>query len=183
MIETATQPLRLSLGGAGEGYLDSRIPGFTVVDLRDSPGTDIVCDVQDLSRFETGSVDALYASNVLEHFPIERTVPVLQEWRRVLKPGSKLYVSVPDFDAAVKLYQQVGLTLWLKYHLWGDQKHSLNYHYVCFTFASLAKDLLDAGFSDIKRVKFFGIGENDGSHNVDSITHELISVNVTAIKC
>ncbi len=127
-------------------------------------------------------MEAIYASNILEHWPIAKTVDVLKEWNRVLKKGGKLYISVPDFDAAVKLYQKVGLVKWVKYHLWGDQKHALNYHYICFTFASLAKDLSDAGFMDIQKVKFFNIGEKDGSTNVNNVTYELVSLNVVASK-
>lgn len=172
--------IRLNLGGCGEGFLDSRIPGFLTMDLRD--GADVVGDCSDLSRFADGSVSALYASNILEHWKIDDTVKILKEWRRVLKPNGKLYVSVPDFDAAVSLYQKIGLTKWIKYHLWGDQKHPLNYHYVCFTFASLAKDLYDAGFSDVKRVQFFNIGELDCSRSVNTLTKDPISLNVEACK-
>lgn len=176
----AMEELRLNLGGMGEGFLDGQIPGFLTMDLR--PGADIQGDCSDLSRFDNESVDEIYASQILEHFPIADTVKVLQEWHRVLKPGSKLYVSVPDFDAAVKLYLQIGLVDWLKYHLWGDQKHTLNYHYICFTFATLARDLMAAGFSDMKRVEYFNIGEKDGSQNVNTRTLEPISLNVVAVK-
>lgn len=176
------EPLRLNLGGAGEGFLDGRLPGFLTVDLREGHSTDIVANANDLNQFKDATVEAVYASNILEHFPIADTVKVLKEWHRVLKQGGKLYVSVPDFDATVRLYQRTGLTEWIKYHLWGDQKHPLNYHYVCFTFASLAKDLLDAGFSDMKRVKVFDIGEQDGSTNVNTVTLEMVSLNVVATK-
>lgn len=179
-MDVSTAELKLNLGGMGEGFLDGKIPGFLVMDLR--PGADIQGDCSDLSRFESESVEEIYASNILEHWPIADTVKVLKEWNRVLKPGGKLYVSVPDFDATVRLYQRVGLTEWIKYHLWGDQKHPLNYHYVCFTLATLSKDLLDAGFSDMKRVKTFGIGERDGSLNINTVTLEPISLNVVAIK-
>lgn len=176
----ATETLKLNLGGMGEGFLDGKIPGFLTMDLRE--GADIQGNCADLSRFESNSIEALYASQILEHFPIAETVNVLKEWYRVLKPGGKLYVSVPDFDAAVKLYHRVGLVEWLKFHLWGDQKHSLNYHYVCFTAASLSKDLMQAGFSDFKRVALFGIGEMDGSQNINTVTGELISLNMVAVK-
>lgn len=178
--QAETGGLRLNLGGCGEGYVDGNLDGYKTVDLRE--GADYRRDASDLSIFETGTVESVYASNILEHFPIAKTVEVLKEWKRVLRPRGKLYVSVPDFDATVKLYQLVGLTEWVKYHLWGDQKHSLNYHYVCFTYASLTKDLIEAGFSDVKRVKLFNIGEKDGSTNVNNITLDLISLNVIATK-
>lgn len=176
-------PLRLNLGGAGEGFLDSHIPGFLTVDLRDTPDTDVVCDCATLDRFESGTVEIVYASNILEHWSLQKTVDVLKEWNRVLKKGGKLYVSVPDFDATVKLYQKTGLTEWINYHLMGDQKHPLNYHYSLFTCASLSKQLLDAGFSDFKRVKFFDdIGVKDGSANLNNVTFEPISLNMVAVK-
>lgn len=124
----------------------------------------------------------MYASNILEHFSLQKTVDVLKEWQRVLRPGGKLYVSVPDFDAAVKLYQKIGLATWINYHLMGDQKHELNYHYSLFTFASLAKSLIDAGFSDVNRHTFFDFALKDGSRNVNTITLEPISLNVEAVK-
>ncbi len=173
-------PLRLNLGGAGEGFLDSKIKGFLTVDLRPVPETDIVADVSNLHVFGDATVDAIYASNVLEHFVLDKTVTVLREWRRVLKPKGKLYVSVPDFDVAVELYHRYGLTQWLKFHLWGDQKHALNFHYTCFTLATLSKDLTDAGFEEPKRCAKWPFECKDGSQNVDTIYHMQISLNMEA---
>lgn len=174
--------VRLNLGGAGEGFCDGRVEGFLTVDLREGPGTDIVGNARDLNMFRDGTVDCIYASQILEHFPIAETVNVLREWYRVLKPGAHLYISVPDFDAAVKLYLLRGLTQWLTYHLWGDQKHPLNFHYLCFTFPTLAKAVTDAGFSDVKRIEQFPFEVRDGSRNVDTVTGQFISLNVEAIK-
>ena len=175
-------PLRLNLGGAGEGFADGRIPGFLTVDLREGPDTDVVADCSRLNQFDDNTVDTIYASQILEHFGVDQTVSVLKEWHRVLKKGGKLYVSVPDFDVAVKLYQRYGLTPWLKYHLWGDQKHMLNFHYTCFTFATLAKDLLDAGFDEPKRCPAWPFECKDGSQNIDSLSGQLISLNMEATK-
>jgi predicted SAM-dependent methyltransferase len=175
-------PLRLNLGGAGEGYRDGRIPGFAVVDLRDVPDTDIVADIGDLSFLPDMSVDEIYASNCLEHFPHTQTVSVLKEWRRVLKPGAILWISVPDFDAAVRIYQAGGLTEWLIYHLWGDQAHPLNYHYVTFNFARLAAEVIEAGFADITRVVDFPFGIKDASQLVDSHFKIPISLNVKCVR-
>lgn len=172
--------LRLNLGGMGEGYLDGGVDGFKTVDLRD--GADYQRDASDLSIFEDASVDTVYASNILEHWSLNKTVDVLKEWHRVLKPGGWLYVSVPDFHRAVEMYQKHGLTPWLRYHLWGDQKHELNYHYTCFTLATLSKDLSDAGFRDIKRMKEWPFKVKDGSQNIDTLEHKLISLNVGAQK-
>jgi predicted SAM-dependent methyltransferase len=182
LVPNDGRPLRLNLGGAGEGFVDSKVDGFLCVDLRDVPETDILCDVSKLTVIEDDTVDCIFASQVLEHFPIAQTVDVLKEWRRVLKPGGKLYVSVPDFDVAVKLYQKFGLSQWLQYHLWGDQKHLLNYHYICFTGATLAKALIDAGFEDAKRITKFPFEVNGGAMLRDNQLGLLISLSMEAVK-
>lgn len=177
--QLSTEPLRLNLGGAGEGYISGRIPGYKTLDLREGPDTDFVGDVSDLARFKDATISELYASNVLEHFPIAKTLEVLKEWRRALVPGGILRVSVPDFDACVQLYQKLGLVKWVQYLIWGDQKHPLNYHYVNFTYATLASLLMQAGFSDSKRVKSFGL-IRDASEHTDNIYGIRISLNVEA---
>ncbi|HMX42293.1 MAG TPA: methyltransferase domain-containing protein [Elusimicrobiota bacterium] len=175
-------PLCLNLGGAGEGFLSGRIPGFITVDLRDVDDTDIVSDISDLSWTGDGTVDQIYCSNALEHFPIHKTKDVLAEWHRVMKPGGKLFVSVPDFDANVKIYLKTGLTAWLQYLIWGDQKAPLNYHYINFTFATLAGLLDSVGFKGIKRVQKFPFGVEDASVHKDNWFQIPISLNMEAVK-
>ncbi len=182
-----SKPIRLNLGGigAGEGGLDKtspKIPGFLIVDLDDHPDTDIRCNVADLSCFEDNSVDEIYASNVLEHFPHIQTLGVLKEWHRVLKPGSTIWISVPDMDANFKIYQKYGLTDWVRNLIWGDQWHVHAFHYVNFTFASLAKAVVDAGFSDIVRVQTFPFGLKDGSQHCCNANGMLMALNVRVKK-
>src|SRR3990167_54239 len=179
---TLVEPLSLNLGGAGEGHLDGRIQGFKTVDLRPGPNTDIVANVKDLSFCGDGAVEDIYSSNVLEHFSHMETPSVLKEWFRVLRPGGTLYLSVPDFEACVRLYNKIGLVTWVQYLIWGDQAHPLNYHYINFTCATLSKLLNDTGFSDIKRVKHFTFCVKDASEHRDNIMGEQISLNMEATK-
>ncbi len=82
--------------------------GFINVDGKALPHVHHVADVATLPMFETGSADLVYACHVLEHFPQEQQRGVLWEWGRVLKPGGKLRISVPDFDKLVTIYQETG---------------------------------------------------------------------------
>jgi predicted SAM-dependent methyltransferase len=165
--------LRLNLGGRS-----TRLNGFLTVDLE--PGSDIQSDVSDLTKFADHSVDEIYASHVLEHFPHPRTGYVLEEWRRVLKGGHKAFISVPDFDMAVKFYQQEGMVDFIRNLLWGDQGYPLAYHYTGFTFPTLAKLLMEAGFKDAKRIREMPYHVADCSHNVDNHYGRPISLNVEA---
>jgi len=56
--------------------------------------------------FEDESVDAVYHSHVLEHFPPAEAIKFLAECRRVLKPGGVIRVVVPDLESIAKAYLQ-----------------------------------------------------------------------------
>lgn len=175
-------PLRLQLGGTGDGNERRRLPGFLNVDLRGSADTDVICDCGTLDRFDANSVGEIYASHILEHWPHAKTFDVLKEWNRVLAPGGKAYIAVPDFAACVDLYNRFGLTDFLRNLLYGDQSYDLAFHYTVFNFGSLANLCVKAGFSDVKRVKEFHFGLKDCSALIDTLGHVPILLNVVATK-
>lgn len=168
---------KLNLGGRM-----TRIPGFLNVDAQSWEQTDIVADVSDLSLFADGTVNEIYASNVLEHFPHTQTLDVLKEWARVLAKGGKLHVSVPNFDALVEIYKENGFVDWVRNYLYGDQGGVYEYHYTCFTFATLAKLAIDAGFNDIKRVDYLPYGLGDESRLTDNIKFRPMALNAEVSK-
>jgi len=168
-------PIRLNLGGR-----DTSIPGFVTVDLRPGPTVGILADISDLSMFQDGEVTEIYASNCLEHFYLTQTLGVLKEWRRVLKPGGKCFISVPDLMASIKLVQLEPTAMWPIYLLYGDQEDPLNFHYINFTYPYLAKLCVDAGFSDVKRITDMPYGLADASAYMDNKYGIPISLNVEA---
>jgi predicted SAM-dependent methyltransferase len=61
----------------------------------------------DLSKgipFDSGSVDAVYHSHVLEHLDRSIARSFLEETRRVLKPGGLCRIVVPDFEFLCRAY-------------------------------------------------------------------------------
>lgn len=46
--------------------------------------------------WQSDTVDAIYASHLLEHFARHEIDAVLCEWARVLKPGAPIHLLVPD---------------------------------------------------------------------------------------
>jgi ubiquinone/menaquinone biosynthesis C-methylase UbiE len=105
---------------------------------------------------------------------------VLKEWRRVLKKGGLIRISVPDFDASVRLYLKCGLVPWVQYLIWGDQKHELNFHYINFTWPVLSHFLYQSGFENPRRVARFPYGK-DASAHIDNKEGKPISLNVEAV--
>ena len=174
--DSVTGGTRLLLGGR-----DTRIDGFKNVDLRPGPTVDFVTDIGDLKQFKDDAVDEIYASHCLEHFPHPQTLGVLKEWHRVLKRGASCWISVPDFDAGVRLYLKQGLTEFTRNLLWGDQGYDLAYHYNAFTFATLAAQLVQAGFTDVKRQTWMPYKVLDCSRLVDTMYLKPVSLTVEAI--
>lgn len=169
------QTLKLMLGGR-----DQRIDGFWNMDVHEGENVDIQGDISDLSQFKDGSVSEIYASHCLEHFPHVRTLDVLKEWRRVMKKGGKVFISVPDMDYIIWYYGIYGLTGWFRNILWGDQGYNEAFHYNGFNFATMAESLCLAEFDDIKRIEVMPYGLSDCSKLRMSSDGKLISLSVEA---
>lgn len=59
----------------------------------------------DALPYDSGSVDNIYCSHVLEHVPLESSARFLAECRRVLKPGGVLRIVVPNAEALFEAFQ------------------------------------------------------------------------------
>jgi predicted SAM-dependent methyltransferase len=74
-------------------------PGYVNVDFRPISGVD---QYYDLSKFPwpwaDGSAEEILMLDFLEHFPYRQTYTILHECWRVLAPGGKLIVQVPDLE-------------------------------------------------------------------------------------
>jgi predicted SAM-dependent methyltransferase len=111
-------------------------------------------NIVNLDKYSDNTFEVIYASHVLEYFDRTEVLTVLHEWSRVLKPGGKLRIAVPDFEAMVKLYLEEGF--FLKSFLgplygkmpMGDETI---YHKTTYDFHSLNEVLLGVGFSSVDR--------------------------------
>lgn len=83
--------IKLNIGAGG---ID--LPGFTPIDIKDGKPA-FPLDYPD------GSVEEIYSSHMLEHLPRGDDVKAVAEWFRVLKPGGRIRIAVPDFDRIVEM--------------------------------------------------------------------------------
>lgn len=90
--------------GCGKRYL----PGFVHIDIADFPHIDYKAEVNLLPFIEDQTVDEIYSSHTFEYFDRLEAPQVLNEWQRVLKPGGRLYLTVPDFDSLIQIYGKSG---------------------------------------------------------------------------
>ena len=133
------------------GCGDVASPGFINVDARPAPHVHHVCDVTDLSVFADNSGDLVYACHVLEHVSHMAMRRTLWEWRRVLKPGGVLRLSVPDFDKIIHIYESCSRSMdTILPPLMGGQTYKHDAHYCAFNRQYLSQRLVEAGFSEIR---------------------------------
>lgn len=151
----------------GSGY--SPTPGFTHLDSNPDTKPDIVSDAWPLN-LASNSVGEIKAIDVLEHISYQNTEAVLADWFRVLRPGGKIYIQVPDAEMIMEWFVHADprLTERLPANLpqtplagatWrllgghndgvyvkDDEHWKLNAHYAMFSPGSLRAALEKAGF-------------------------------------
>lgn len=175
----SSRKMRLHIGAL------SATPGWETLNAQPLPGIDHVGDAADLSRFPDNSFAEVYASHVLEHFDYKEAVSaVLKEWYRVIIPGGRLYVSVPDLDAIARMIvdreRSTAQDRWtLTRMLLGGHADRYDYHQALFNDEILSHFLRLAGFTSVVREAEFGFFEDASSMRFKG---DLISLNMVAVK-
>jgi predicted SAM-dependent methyltransferase len=153
--------LRVHLG-CGNALLD----GWVNLDCyppEPRPGAQILTlDMRPRLPFASASVSALFSEHFLEHLPFDlvrkRLIP---EILRVLEPGGRIRLSVPDGEYFIEQY--IACRAGRREPLFDENRHGktamtmLNEvahsygHYFLYDFETLAAVLSEAGFVDIQR--------------------------------
>jgi predicted SAM-dependent methyltransferase len=170
---------RLHIGG------EAKSEGWEVLNANPAPHVDHVCNANDLSQFADGTFTEIYASHVVEHLDYSGELQAtLKEWNRVLVPGGKVSISVPDLDVLAKLMlDKEGLTAEERYTvmrmIFGGHVDKYDYHVVGLNEEFLTGFLELAGYVKMRRVREFGLF-NDTSSMAFKGVH--ISLNMIAEK-
>jgi hypothetical protein len=96
--------------------------------------------------------DELLAAHVIEHFHGWETAHVLAEWKRLLKPGGKLILELPNIEAAARnLLAGMRPQMW-EFAFYGDHSHRDPYmcHKQGFTPSGIKCAVEGAGFVDVQ---------------------------------
>lgn len=102
-------------------------------------------------QFPENSADEIYASHVLEHFPHVRTLEVLKDWARVLKPGGWIKIAVPDFKFIAEAYLRGHANdMPLQGYLMGGQVDEHDFHSAIFDKSTLERLMTEAGLEHIE---------------------------------
>lgn len=100
--------------------------------------------------YADGSVEEVYASHVLEHFPTRESENVVKDWVRVLKPGGRIRIAVPD----MQLWAQnvvAGTNFNATGYMFGGQSDENDFHKTGFDESGLRWYMEKAGLVGIQR--------------------------------
>jgi len=149
-----------NFAGLNLGSGSTRIKGFLNVDASHRTPCDIVARI-DKMKLSSDSVLAIYASHVFEHVPRTPAAASLAEWYRVLKPGGKLYICVPDQEVLFRVYLD-NLPLYHTrdgkclvdracYLTYGGQVNRHDFHFYGYSFTTLRHLLQSVGYKNVQR--------------------------------
>jgi predicted SAM-dependent methyltransferase len=169
--------MKLHIGG------EETKDGWKILNISQKPGVDFIGDISDLRMFENDSATDVYASHVFEHVKRVKAVDALKEIRRVLKPGGKFYLSVPDLDILCHTFINPIASPDMKFNvmrmMFGGQLDDYDFHFSGWNQVFLFNFLSEAGYSDANRVESFGLFNDTSEYKPYGFP---ISLNVIAIK-
>lgn len=109
LVDSSPKPEGVCLN-LGCGY--HKLDGFINIDNRPEVNPDMVCDVISGLPYETNSVDMIRADDFLEHIPIGKVVPTMEEIWRVLKPDGIFESSTPSTDGRGAFQDPTHVSFW-----------------------------------------------------------------------
>lgn len=186
----AEKALSLNVGSGGRG-----LPGWLNTDAVGHP-TDqtFVCDVRRGIPLSDGSVARIFAEHVIEHLNFKQELPaVLREFHRIMEPGARLRIVVPDGRRFAEAYVRGDRAQWAALGLDplpGDMPTPmamLNHvfrqggeHHFAYDYETLEWALNKAGFAQLTKSAF---GKSaDPLLAIDREEHSPYSLYVEAVK-
>jgi predicted SAM-dependent methyltransferase len=125
---------------------------------------------------------------VLEHIQVSEIKSVLDQWKRVLKKGGVLRLTVPNFDSIIQVYKDNKNDVnAIANPLMGGQGYKYNFHYSIFNKVYLRNLLKKSGFRDVKtwdpkNAKYYDFNDWASRNYKINGKEYNISLNLEAIK-
>jgi len=138
--------MRLDIGAGNPAQGEVQPNGFVLNDVEKHPNIDLVCNIKDLLQFvPEGYCSEVRASHILEHFGTNEVVEVVKIVWKLLEPGGRFTIFVPNFLWHVQLVVEDHEKEAIHY-AFGGQLDEYDYHKTAFTPKLLQKLLEENGF-------------------------------------
>lgn len=141
-------PRKLNLGCGWD-----KRDGYLNVDFAEWHGPDLLADVRDLPMLPDGHYVEIVAQDILEHLPRADGPVALKEWARLLEPGGRLVLRVPNLLGLAFVFTwktSIDEQQELVGCLFGTQAYDGDYHQNGYTELLLRHELRNAGFGQIE---------------------------------
>jgi hypothetical protein len=146
-FDPARHPRRVNVGCG----FDKR-PGYLNVDLQAFHAPDVVADVRSIPQLPSGYYEEVIAQDVLEHLTRADGPTALAEWRRLLAPGGRIWLRIPDLRSLLRWIEESDdeeRHRQVVHFTYGTQAYDGDYHLAGFTDVLVAVELERAGFDRI----------------------------------
>jgi predicted SAM-dependent methyltransferase len=178
MDESPTDGIKLHIGG------QEQREGWKILDAIPGPIVDYVGNCTDLTFLDDASCCEVYASHVFEHLAYNGEVQhTLKGVYRILKPGGRLRLSVPDLEILCRMYTHPDVSPHGRFHImrviFGGRTTPYDIHYSGFDINILGTFLHEAGFREIQRVEKFDLFKDTSELRLSDVP---ISLNMVARK-
>ncbi len=140
--------LNINLGSG-----NTKLKGYINLDKKEGDNIDVVHNLKNPLPYKDGEVDNLFASHIIEHFWWNKTIKILKDWYRVLKPGGTLEIWTVDLDKVIyrMLTNADNPTMMYdaNWRIFGkDEPEGMNHHSI-FTRRYLSLLLTNVGFKKV----------------------------------
>jgi predicted SAM-dependent methyltransferase len=141
------------------------IGGWVNVDAAAGQGVDVVWDVRERLPFGSGGTQLIYTEHLLEHLVKADADKLLTECYRVLMPGGRVRIGVPDAEAYLRAYVEGNLAFFQAAERLGGATRPLRTpmevinqmfrmggaHKYAWDLKTLAQSLSESGFTHIAK--------------------------------
>ena len=121
------------------------IEGYTPID-RKFGGEALPLTFNDGTPVPDECADDIRAAHILEHFTFREARDAMKEWTRVLKPGGRIRIAVPDVDKVLASEDRKKRLFWLM----GGQMNENDIHKSAYDRQRLMSMMHESGLEEIK---------------------------------
>lgn len=140
--------------GCGKQKVDPHLLGVDAYE--DYPTVNLKAYMWDMGPFADNTVDGLLCLSALEHVSKYQVMPTLAEFERILKPGAKMVILVPDLEWVCRRFLEDPNPEWNMDLIFGTQEHEGQQHRTGFTEDIFARYFVEA-CKKSKIINFFRV--------------------------